>query len=829
MKTRPFLFVLTLALIFLTTRCSTVTPENVRKKKDFTENWKFILGDPAGAEAPNYSDDTWRILDLPHDWSIEGEFSKDNPAGTSGGALPDGIGWYRKSFTLPLSDTGKKVFVEFDGVYMNSTVWVNGHFLGKRPYGYISFQYELTPYLKYGQEKNVLAVRVDNEKQPASRWYSGSGIYRNVWLTVTRPVHVNHWGTFVTTPEVSEDNARIRIETKIRNHEKEAVHVVLRTVLLDADGRSVASASKPVEIGEDAVASVMQEMNIIRPALWSVETPNLYKAVSYVIKGKEIMDDYTTPFGIRTFHFDPDKGFFLNGKYVKIRGVCNHHDLGALGAAINTRALERQLEILRGMGVNAIRTSHNPPAPELLDLCDRMGFIVMDEAFDVWRKGKRPYDYHLYFDEWHKRDLTDFVLRDRNHPSVIMWSIGNEIPEQHTPEGAVIGKELSEIVKSLDPTRPVTSAMNNPEAESNSLSRSGACDLIGHNYHTNNWMEFHEVFPGGIFIASETTSAIATRGHYDMPSDSIRRWPPRKQIREIRKKYKLKEKNVDTETLVRKYHLMNPDFTCSSYDNCSVPWGSTHEETWKIVKKHDFISGMFIWTGFDYLGEPTPYPWPARSSYFGIVDLAGFPKDAYYMYQSEWTDKDVLHLFPHWNWKRGDIIDVWAYTNCSEVELFLNGKSLGKKSKQGDDLHIMWRVLYEPGILKAVGQRNGKTLMAEVKTAGVPAKISLQADRKEIHADGKDLSFVTVTVTDKDGVMVPDADNLVQFKVDGDASIAGVDNGSEISMEPFKADHRKAFNGKCLVILQANRKPGTITLTASAQGLKPATIEITSK
>jgi len=566
-------------------------------------------------------------------------------------------------------------------------------------------------------------------------------------------------------------------------------------------------------------------MDVKAPVLWSDEQPYLYKIVTRILADGRPVDDYVTPLGIRSFRFDPDDGFFLNGRHVKIRGVCDHHDLGALGAAVNTRALRRQLEILRGMGVNALRTSHNPPAPELLALCDSMGILVMDEAFDCWKKAKRPYDYHLYFDEWHERDLTALMLRDRNHPSVIIWSIGNEIPEQHTPEGAVIGRELADIVRGLDATRPITSAMNNPEHKNNSLARSGACDLIGHNYHINNWEKFHNVFPGGLFIASETTSAIATRGHYDMPSDSLFRWPPRK-YREMVNKMRKEKKEIDYAQLFRETGLMNPGFTCSSYDNCCVPWGSTHEQTWKLVKKNDFISGMFIWTGFDYLGEPTPYPWPARSSYFGIIDLAGFPKDIYYMYKSEWTDEDVLHIFPHWNWQEGDTVDVWAYTNCEAVEIFLNGASLGTRSKQGDELHMVWRVPWQEGTLRAVGRRGGKEITDEVKTAGPPAAIVLEADRKTIRADGKDLSFITVTITDKEGVPVPVADNLVKFAVEGDMTIAGVDNGCQTSPEPFKADHRKAFNGKCLVILQAGRKGGVTRLTASSEGLKPATVEI---
>ncbi|MCD6201508.1 MAG: DUF4982 domain-containing protein [Bacteroidales bacterium] len=818
-----FLFVFSL-LIF--SQCSTTT-ESGRIKQDFDAGWRFYPGDAEGAQQVSYIDTGWRALNLPHDWSIEGKFSKDNPATPGGGALPDGMGWYRKTFSLPKAYQGKRVFIDFDGVYMNSKVWINGHLLGERPYGYISFRYELTPYLNPEGGKNILAVRVDNSKQPASRWYSGSGIYRNVWLVITNNVYVDHWGTYITTPEISADQAKIRLQIKIRNRETNARQVQLQTVIYDASGGKVASGETPATIPRDSFVVVQQDLVVLQPSLWSDTNPYLYKAVSWVKSGDEIIDRVETPLGIRSFRFDADKGFFLNGKHVKIRGVCDHHDLGALGAAINTRALERQLEILKGMGCNGIRTSHNPPAPELLNLCDKMGFIVMDEAFDAWEKAKRPYDYHLYFDQWYKKDITDFILRDRNHPSVIIWSIGNEIPEQYSQRGAELGKELAGIVKSLDSTRPITSAMNNPENEHNFLARSGACDLIGHNYDLKDWPRFHEVFPGGKFIASETTSAIATRGHYDMPSDSIRRWPPRAVMKKI---YQLlrekKEEDIDFEKLFARYHVMNADYTCSSYDNCSVPWGSTHEETWKVVKKYDFVSGMYIWTGFDYLGEPTPYPWPARSSYFGIIDLAGFPKDAYYMYQSEWTDKDVLHVFPHWNWNDGDTVDVWAYTNCDEVELFLNGKSLGKKSKQGDDLHIMWRVPWTPGTVKAIGHRNGKELTTEVKTAGAPAKILLSADRSRIHADGKDLSFVTVTVVDKDGTMVPDADNLVRFKIDGPVTIAGVDNGCQTSLEPFKADYRKAFNGKCLVILKSSEDKGTATLTATSDGLTEASVSL---
>ncbi|MDT5123303.1 MAG: beta-galactosidase, partial [Acidobacteriota bacterium] len=586
--------------------------------------------------------------------------------------------------------------------------------------------------------------------------------------------------------------------------------VNLTTIIYDAAGKEVARNVSKNVAGKSSVSEIAQTLVVNRPMLWTLENPYLYKAVSQIEQGGKVVDRYETPFGIRYFSFDREKGFLLNGKQVKIRGVCDHHDLGSLGAAINVRALERQLEILKAMGVNGIRTSHNPPAPELLELADRMGFIVMDEAFDMWKKKKTDFDYHLDWDEWHKRDLEDMVLRDRNHPSIFIWSIGNEVSEQWNddPNAAPIARELAGIIKSLDKTRPITSACNNV-SEKNPLITSGALDLVGTNYSHQKIPEFPKMFPGQKLIGTETTSALATRGSYDLPSDVIRRWPVRWD---------------------QPFKDGNPDFSCSAYDNCSAPWGSTHEETWKIVKKYDFFSGMYIWTGFDYLGEPTPYWWPARSSYFGIIDLAGLPKDAYYMYQSEWTSKPVLHLFPHWNWKPGQTVDVWAYFNTDEVELFLNGKSLGTKRKSGDDLHVVWRIPFEPGTLKAVARTNGKVVLTqEVRTAGKPARIVLIPDRKIIKADGSDLSFVTVKVLDENGNLVPDAENLVNFQLTGDGFIAGVDNGSPISHEPFKANYRKAFHGMCLAIIQSKSKAGRINLNATSDGLAPASVVIEAK
>lgn len=783
----------------------------VRVREDFGKGWRFHLGDVKGASEATFDDSGWRLLRLPHDWSIEGDFSPDHPATPGGGALPGGIGWYRKSFELPGSWRGKRIFVDFDGVYRNSDVWINGHHLGFRPYGYSSFRYELTPYLRFGRERNVLAVRVDNSLQPDSRWYTGSGIYRNVWLVVTEPVYVDHWGTYITTPEVSTDKAKVVIRTKIRNASGKDQNVRLRTDVLDPHGKRVGRVETETLVPQGDVREITQEMVVHKPELWSVERPALYQAVSQIIGGGRTYDDYVTTFGIRTFTFDREKGFFLNGQPMKILGVCNHHDLGCLGAAVNVRAIERQLEILKKMGANAIRTAHNPPAPELLDLCDAMGFLVMDEAFDMWKKPKTPYTpygYSLWWDEWHRRDLEDMVLRDRNHPSVIIWSIGNEIVEQWDSTGISLARELADIVRNLDPTRPITSACNYPKPD-NFIIRSGALDLIGFNYHHREFEAFLENFPGQKFIASETNSALATRGHYDMPSDSIRVWPVRG------------EKRVP---------YGNPDYTCSSYDNCHAPWGSTHEATWKVIRKHAFLSGMFIWSGFDYLGEPTPYWWPARSSYFGVIDLAGFPKDAYYFYQAEWTKEPVLHVFPHWNWEPGDTVDVWAYTNCEEVELFLNGVSQGVQRKSEDRLHLMWRLAFTPGTLRAVGRTGGKVVLTrEIRTAGPAAKVVLQPDRTLLRADGKDLCFVTVRIEDKDGNLVPKADNLVQFQLQGEGEIAGVDNGCQTSHEPFRAHSRKAFNGLCLVVVRTTEKPGRITLTATSEGLAADRVVLRSR
>lgn len=779
--------------------------EKARITKDFTLDWYFKLGDHPEAVTDSVDFTDWRKLDLPHDWSIEGEFSEDNPAKPEGGALPTGIGWYVKTFSVEEVQNGKNISITFDGVYRNSEVWINGHYLGKRPYGYITFQYDLTKYIKYGTTLNMIAVKVDNSEQPNSRWYTGSGIYRNVWLTYTNSTHIDAWGTYVTTPEVSKEKAKVKIETAIKFGTEKTEQFRLVTQILNQQGELVVESEQVVK---NSKSKITQQLNVESPELWDVNHPYLYRVQSKLYQDNKLIDDYQTPLGIRTFRFEAATGFYLNNKPVKIQGVCLHHDLGALGAAINTAAIKRRLVALKEMGVNAIRTAHNPPSPEFLALCDSMGFIVQDEIFDVWQKKKVKQDYNVNFKDWHQQDLQDWVKRDRNHPSVMMWSIGNEIREQFDSTGIAITQELTKLVKKLDATRPVTSALTENIPEKNYIYQSGALDLLGFNYKHEAYEDLPNRFKGAKFISSESVSGLMTRGHYDAVPESTLFWPP------------AHNQPFDG----------NEDLTVSAYDKVAAYWGATHEETWKTVKRLDFIAGMFVWTGVDYLGEPIPYPYPARSSYFGILDLAGFPKDVYYMYQSEWSSEDVLHLLPHWNWNVGDTVDVWAYYNhADEVELFLNGKSLGKQAKQGDELHVSWKVPFESGELKAISYKAGAVVKETVvKAAGKAEKIHVQLDKNTIASDKKDMIFCTVTITDANGVMVPDADNLVNFEVTGGGIIAGVDNGYQASMESFKAPYRKAYNGKCLLIIQSNGKKEPVLIKATSEGIQSIELKITT-
>ncbi len=826
--------------LFLLSACSTAVTEKVNDRESFDDGWLFKLEtsmDTMNLASAKLDDSQWRRLNLPHDWAIEGNFSQDNPSGTGGGALPGGIGWYRKHFKAPSTlQPGEKVFIDFDGVYMNAAVYVNERLLGIRPYGYASFSYDITPYLDQSGD-NVIAVKVDNDEQPNSRWYSGCGIYRNVWLRHTHGLFVPLWGQQVVPHDITTEEASITVTTDIENSTGEDQQVRVLSVLYDPQGKEVTRTEGELAVEATSTQPCEQQLMVKSPQLWSPSAPSLYTLRTELSVNGHITGCYETKTGFRTIQFDAQTGFYLNGIKTKINGVCLHHDAGSLGAVVNHRAMERQLEIIKEMGANAIRVSHNPPSPELLDLCDSMGLMVMDETFDMWRKKKTEHDYARYFNEWHERDLTDLIRRDRNHPSIILWSIGNEVLEQwnhanadtltleqanlllnfsHGKENlaqedsalsvnSLLTKKLADMVRALDSTRPITAGCNEP-APGNHLFRSNALDVIGYNYHDEWFGRVPQNFPGKPFIVTESVSALMTRGYYRMPSDSMFIWPERWDK-----------------------PFYEESFSCSSYDNCHVPWGSTHERMMAAVSDNDFVAGQFVWTGFDYLGEPTPFGWPARSSYFGIVDLAGFPKDIYYMYQSQWrADKTVLHLFPHWNWTPGQQIDMWAYyNNADEIELFVNGQSQGSCKLEPGTYHVQWRVTYQPGSVEAVTRKGGKEVARQtIKTAGEASAIRLTPDRSTIQCDGKDLSYVTIDIVDRDGNLCPWAENEVTFQVEGAGFIAGVDNGSPVSIEPFKANKRKAFYGKALLIVQSNGEAGTIRVTATSPGLQTSTITL---
>ena len=818
-------------------------PLSAREHQSFDKDWLFVLADSAGMQNSEYSDGHWRRLNLPHDWAIEGDFSPSNPSGASGGALPGGIGWYRKHFSLSPDEKYDRFTITFDGVYMNSTVYINGHKLGTRPYGYSTFEYDLTPYI-YKKGDNVIAVKVDNSDQPNSRWYSGCGIYRHVWLTKTlKKAYIPQWGQYVATTPKGD------VKVKVDFHaDGSRLKLSIRNTIYDAAGKVVARSQ----------GNQSQQLKVRKPHLWSIGKGYLYTVKSELVVNGKVVDTATTQTAFRDVRFDARKGFFLNGENMKINGVCEHHDFGCLGAALNEDALHRKLTILRDMGVNAIRSSHNPPAPELLNMCDSMGIMVMDESFDMWRRKKSNGDYARFFDEWHQRDLSDLVKRDRNHPCIIMWSIGNEVLEQwsdavadtlsleqanlilnaghdastlsHSDElsvNSLLTRHLADIVKKYDPwgARPVTAGCNEPDPK-NHLFKSGAIDVIGFNYHHQWVKDVPRNFPNKPFIFSESVSALQTRGYYRMPSDSIYTAPVEWWL-----------------------PYTDPSFKCSAYDNMHASWSSTHEETWDVVKHNDFVGGQFIWTGFDYIGEPTPYAYPARSSYFGIIDLAGLPKDSYYMYQSEWTKKPVLHLFPHWNWLPGQQIDMWCYYNqADEVELFINGKSQGirKKKVHGEgneaavfdrstEYHVMWRVTFEPGEVKVVARKQGREISSQtIKTAGPPHHLVLKKTYQntlvsaaqtpsgvpgDLQSPSSPTTFVEVNVVDKDGNLCPNAENEIYFS--SSAEILGTDNGNQTSLERFTDPKRKAFFGKCIIVLR-----GHGTLRAESIDLQQATIQL---
>lgn len=768
-----------------------------RQTEDFNFEWLFRLGYDASWSSPGLDDSAWRPLRLPHDWSIEGEFSPEHPAGVNGGALPGGIGWYRKHFKTPEAE---RVAVEFDGVYMNSTVWLNGVKIGGRPYGYSSFSVDLSGALNPQGENNVLVVKVDHSKQPSGRWYTGSGIYRNVRLVCTGENRIAYNGIFVTVPEISDSEAAVLVRTELDAADPSSCTVSHR--IMDADGRTVAEGTDD------------EKLRIVRPHCWDITDPYLYTVETELKDKGKVVDRVRTRIGIRETEWDVDKGFFLNGRAVKLNGACLHHDLGCIGTAVHRRALQRQLEILQAAGFNAIRTAHNIPASELLDLCDEMGLLVLDEAFDKWRGRKEDPGYGAFFDEWNTRDLTDWVKRDRNHPSVVIWSIGNEIGEQmarteeERKDHEDLARHLADVIRANDPTRPVTCGCNAPSKD-NCVYTSEALDVTGLNYRAYAYDSLRAWFPGKPILATETVSAQNSRGIYYQPSTILRvpGWKPWSGTPEPTGK--------ELEGLIPNQ--------CSAYDNSRALWDctTTHEQAWIPIRDREWVAGGFIWTGFDYLGEPTAFGWPSRSSYFGIVDLAGFTKDPYYMYQSEWTDKTMLHLFPHWNWTEGEKIDVWAYyNNADEIELFLNGKSLGRTSKTHDRLHAIWpEVVFESGKIEAVSYKDGIEVARAVReTAGPAAGLRLTADRNTIDADGYDLSFVTVEAVDAEGRALPQADAMLNFRVEGAGELLGIDNGDAADTLCMKGSVKPLFSGKALAVIRSFRgEKGITTLKVSSE------------
>ncbi len=790
---------------------------------NFNKDWLFSKGTMKGAETIQFDDTNWRKLNLPHDWAIEGPF--DNKYNARTGGLPvHGEGWYRKHFSVDKTLKDKQISIEFDGAMNNSKVWINGNYVGERPYGYIGFEFDITKHIKFGQE-NVISVQLTPEDL-AARWYSGAGIYRNVRLKINNPIHVPQYGTYITTPEVSKDKAEVNIETTIKNTSKET-SVTLNTVIKNTKGTIVSKIEKSLSLAENSEIKEHVNLSVSNPELWNIHSPTLYTAITTIVEEGIIIDKYETKFGIRTIAFDKEQGFLLNGVAVELNGVCMHHDQGPLGAAINYRAKQRQMQIMQSMGVNALRTSHNPPSPEILQVCDELGIVVIVEAFDEWKMGKVPNGYSKVFDQWHEKDLRDMIKRDRNHPSVIMWSIGNEILEQGQKDGWKLAKHLNDICHDEDITRPTTAGFNFfPAPFTNKLAYQ--IDIVGMNYWPETYSGILEENPDMIIYGSETSSMTSSRGVYHLPIEYIQK------------------------------HETNH---VTSYDAIVGPaWAYLPDAEFDAQAKAPKSLGEFIWTGFDYLGEPTPYggrdnstngywnaDWPSHASYFAPVDLCGFPKDRYYLYQSQWTKKPMVHVLPHWNWKdmEGKKIPVFAYTNADEVELFVNGKSYGKKVKGKDITEIpaqyhgfekgmykskyrlSWNIPYQKGTLKVVAYKNGEEVAQdEVKTAGKPATVKLLADRAEIDANGTDLSFITVQIEDKDGNPCPLANNSITFNIEGQGALAAVGNGDQTSLNSFQSNTINAFNGMCLLVVISTEDAGTITVSANSTDLKSEAIKI---
>jgi beta-galactosidase len=771
----------------------------------------------------DFDDTSWRSVNLPHDWAIEGPFLTSGPYGGMGRLKSWGPAWYRKKLDIPARDEGRSIFLDVDGAMSYATVWLNGRLVGGWPYGYSSWRVDLTPHVVLGGP-NQLVIRLDNPPESA-RWYPGSGLYRNVWLTKTHPVHVAQWGTFVKTPQVSKTSATVELDVSIDNdmNAAESVRVTTELYALDADGRRMGRAvaqfaGTDARIDAKSNVSIRGSTTIANPRLWGPspqQQPNRYVAVTTLARRGTVIDRYETRFGIRSVRFDPGSGVYINDERIPLNGVNNHHDLGALGAAFNYRAAERQLEILQEMGANALRTSHNPPAPELLELTDRLGILVMDEIFDVWERKKTPLDFHLVFPDWYEQDLRALLRRDRNNPSVILWSVGNEVGEQYTgEEGAAVSRKLVAIAREEDPSRPATTAMNWAKAD---MPLPGTVDVVSLNYQgagvrslPGQFPAFREKFPDKVILSSESAAALSSRGEYQFPVPGVMSAAVRPGI------------GGDPKTRqVSAYELFTADF------------GSSADRAWSAQDQNAYVAGEFVWSGWDYLGEPTPYS-ASRSSYYGIIDLAGFRKDRFFLYQSRWRPElPMAHVLPHWTWPErvGEVTPVHVFTSGDGAELFINGKSQGRRKKAAYEYRLRWDyVTYEPGEVKVIAYRNGKEwATSSVKTADAPAMLEMTADRARLRADGEDLVFVTVRVADRNGLTAPRADNRIRFTLEGPGEIIATDNGDPTSFESFQSPERRAFNGLCLVIVRGKpREPGKITLRAESAALQGATVILNS-
>lgn len=784
------------------------------------KGWKFTKGEVSNAEMPAFNDAKWETVDIPHDWAIFGPFDKNNDlqnvavtqnfetqaslkTGRTGGLPYVGIGWYRTTFH---STPGKQTTLIFDGAMSEARVFVNGKEACFWPCGYNSFYCDVTSLVNEDGKNNTLAVRLENRPQ-SSRWYPGAGLYRNVHVVTTEKIHVPVWGTQITTPYVKDEYASVCLRTTILNAEKTELTVV--TDIMDADGQVVSTKTNKGVINHGQPFT--QNFIVERPKLWSPETPVLYKAVSKIYSGDTLLDTYSTRFGIRTIEYIADKGFYLNGKRRKFQGVCNHHDLGPLGAAINVAALRHQLTLLKEMGCDAVRTSHNMPAPELVELCDEMGFMMMLEPFDEWDIAKCDNGYHRFFNEWAEKDMINMLRQYRNNPCVVMWSIGNEVPTQWSPEGYKVAKFLQDICHREDPTRPVTCGMDQVKSV---LANGFAAmlDIPGLNYRAHLYDEAYERLPQNIILGSETSSTVSSRGIYKFPVE-------------------------------RKAGAMYDDHQSSSYDLEYCNWSNIPDIDFARAEDHEWTIGQFVWTGFDYLGEPSPYDtnaWPNHSSMFGIIDLASIPKDRYYLYRSVWNkEAETLHILPHWNWegREGEKTPVFVYTNYPSAELFINGKSYGRQTKHKNGTvenryRLMWHdAVYQPGEVRVVAYDEQGNPVAEktVRTAGKPHHIELVTDRSSLQADGKDLAYVTLRIVDKDGNLCPNDGRLVSFKVKGAGKYRASANGDPTCLDLFHKPEMHAFGGMLTVIVQSGEKTGEIELQATAKGIKTGTIRIPVK